>query len=411
VAMSDDEIDRYLHAVGCEWTISGYWGRYLGLEGTILQVPNAYAHRAALNRLVPVLAPMLPFVRVLWVLVGMPLFALGFAVRWMLAGGWGPRVALPSPVYLHASSDRNLGVVPPAAGRPDVVLVLPFRDGAPPGPWATNRVDLRQITSRTSVVRAALASVRSAWRLLRSADRERVLFTYSAPRWFWVNEALERAAPASLWISNHVDRWAALATSLPATRVTIVQHGNLGHRDSRTGERLVAALPAPLPRIERVFFTNPGAVVDFTAAITGPGPRFEQIAVGLRTEPWPLTAPDACRVLIVGHPSAQRAVASLITQLRRHAGTAVMVAYRPHPTERTPFVLPRVESDWVRWLETGEVVPETDVVVSYGSSVTAELLEATGASLVRWDPNDPASVQETIDVLVALVCHAASAGG
>jgi hypothetical protein len=65
----------------------------------------------------------------------------------------------------------------------------------------------------------------------------------------------------------------------------------------------------------------------------------------------------------------------------------------------------------VRWLETGEVVPETDVVVSYGSSVTAELLEATGASLVRWDPNDPASVQETIDVLVALVCHAASAGG
>lgn len=408
-ATSDDAIDRYLHAVGCEWAISGFWGRYLGLDGAILQVPNAYAHRDAVARVAPIVVPLLPIVRVLWVVVGLPLLALGFVLRWTLAGGWGARVALPSPVYLHASNDRNVGVVPVAAGRPDTALVLPFRAGAL-GPWATRRIDLRQVTSRASVVRAAVAGVRAGWRLLASRERTRALFTYSGPRWFWVHEALDRAAPASLWISNHVDRWAALATALPTTRVTLVQHGDLGHRDARSGERLIAALSAPLPRVERVFVTDPAAIADFETAITGRGPRFERIALGLRTEAWPRTVPNACRVLVVGHPDAQPAMGRLIAELRMRAGASVMVAYRPHPTERRPVALPRVEPSWMRWLETGEVVPETDVVVSYGSSVTAELLEATGASLVHWDPNDPASVDATIDALVARVRDAVPAG-
>ncbi len=403
MATSCDAIDRYLHAVGCEWAISGFWGRYLGLDGAILQVPNAYAHRAAVARVAPVVVPLLPLLRVLWVVIGLPLLALGFVLRWTLAGGWGPRFALPSPVYLHASNDRYVGVVPVAAGRPDAALVLPFRSGAPPGSWATRRIDLRQVTSRGSVVRAALASVRAGWCLLAGRDRARVLFTYSGPRWFWVHEALDRAAPGSLWISNHVDRWAALATALPATRVTVVQHGDLGHRDARSGERLVAALPAPLPRIERVFITDPSAAADFEVAITGRGPHFERIALGLRTEPWPRSLPSACRLLVVGHPDAQPAMGRLIAELRARLGKAVMIAYRPHPTERRPVALPRVQSAWVRWLETGEVVPETDVVVSYGSSVTAELLEATGALLVHWDPNDPASVEATVDTLVGRV--------
>lgn len=410
MATSDDAIDRYLHAVGCEWAISGFWGRYLGLDGAILQVPNAYAHRDAVARMAAVVVPLLPILRVLWVLVGLPMLALAFVLRWTLSGGWGPRVALPSPVYLHASNDRNVGVVPVAAGRPGTALVLPFRAWPPPGQWATRSVDLRALTSRASVVRAACASVRAGWRLLASRDRERVLFTYSGARWFWVHEALDRAAPASLWISNHVDRWAALATALPATRVTVVQHGDLGHHDARSGERLVAALPAPLPRVERVFVTDPVAITDFETAITGRGPRFVHIAVGLRTEAWPRTAHGACRVLVVGHPDANPAMGRLIAELRARAGTSVMVAYRPHPTERRPVALPRVELSWVRWLETGDVVPETDVVVSYGSSVTAELLEATGASLVHWDPNDPASVEATIDALVARVRGAVPAG-
>ena len=411
MARSEDMIDRYLHAVGCEWAISGFWGRYLGLEGAILQVPNAYAHRAAVARIAPLVVPLLPIVRVLWVVAGLPLLALAFVLRWTLAGGWGQHVALPSPVYLHSSNDRNVGVVPAAAGRPEAALVLPFRAGAPPGPWATRRIDLRQVTSRASVVRAAFASLRAGWRLLVGCNRARVLFTYSAPRWFWVHEALEREAPSSVWISNHVDRWAALATALPTTRVTIVQHGNLGHTDARSGERLVAVLPTPLPRVERVFVTDSAAVADFETAITGRGPRFERIALGLRAEAWPRTAPGACRVLVVGHPDAQPAMGRLIAELHARAGASVMVAYRPHPRERRPVALSRVDPSWVRWLETGEVVPEADVVVSYGSSVTAELLEATGASLVHWDPNDPASVAATIDALVSRVRDVVPAGG
>lgn len=401
MASERDAIDRYVRAVGCEWAISGFWGRYLGLDGALLQVPNGYAHRAALLRIAPMLVPLLPVVRLLWLLVGLPLMAVGFALRWSLRGGWVSAVPLPSPLYLHASNDRNVGAVPEAAGRPTVALVLPFRKGAGPGAWATRCIDLRAISTRASVVRAAVASVRAGWRLMRAGQGERVLFSYSAPQWFWVHEALDRAAPDSLWVSNHVDRWIALVTSLPASRTTIVQHGDLGHLDARTGTRWLATLPAPLPRIERIFVTDAAAAADFEAAICGPGPRFERIVLGLRAEAWPVVVPGACRILIVGHPDAQPAMGHVIAEVSARCGPSAMFAYRPHPTERRPVTLPRVESASVRWLETGEIVPVVDVVVSYGSSVTGELLDATGATLVHWDPNDPASVDQTVETLVA----------
>ena len=403
MSTTPDAIDRYLNAVEYEWAICGFWGRYLGLDGPILQIPNAFTYRNALTRAAPILVPLLPIVRLAWIGIGLPILAIAFTLRWTLAGGWESRTRLPSTLYLHASNDRNLAFVPTEAGRPNTALVLPFRNAAMPGAWATRFVDLRKVSTRTNVVRAAVASVRAGWRLFAGPHADRVLFTYSAPHWFWVHQALENSAPASLWISNHVDRWAALATALPETRVTIVQHGDLAHLDARTSKRLLPVLPVPLPHVERVFVTDSGAVADFERAITGPGPLFERIALGLRTEAWSPVVVGTLRVLVVGHPAAHASIGRLIADVRARAGATVVVAYRPHPTERRPVSLPGVDSGWVRWLETSEVVPEVDIVVSYGSSVTKELIEATGATLVRWNPNDPVSVEATIDALAGRV--------
>lgn len=375
--------------------MSRFWGRYLGLPEPLLQVPNGYTRRALLVRVAPVAVPLLPLLEVGWALLGLPVFALAFAVRWALGAGWGGAATVPPTLYLHASNDRNVGFVPASMGRPAAALVLPFRSAPPPGGWASQRIDLRQVTTRGSVFKAAFSSVRAAWRLLRRGDRDRVLFTYSAPRWFWVYEALQHAPPKSLWISNHSDRWAALAASFEGTRVTMVQHGALAHRDLSTGERLLPTLHEPLPGIERVFVTDEESERDFQIAITGPSPHFELIRLALRSEPWPQESKKACRVLVVGHPAAQRATGSLIAGVLADTRGAAVFAYRPHPTEGRPVRLPNVDAADIRWLDTGEVVPEVDIVVSYGSSVTEEIVHATGGALLYWEPNAPESLETT----------------
>ncbi len=398
-----DAIDRYHLAISREAELSSFWGRYFALGDVLLDVPNGFAHHARLLRYARAVRILLVVVRPAWVFVGLPMLSVLWALRWSLASGWGREATVPGRVYLCASNDRNMSFVPSDSGRPSAAILLPWRRGPVPGRWATSRIDLRAISTRWSVWRAAWLSMRAGIRLWRSPDRHTALFTYTAPAWFWVYDALRNAALESVWISNHVDRWASLVTSLPGVPVTMVQHGDLGHHDVGSGVRLVPRLARTLPNVERVFVTDAGAVDDFITAVTGVGPTFSRIELAMRVVPWVDASHVGYRVLIIGHPDAHAAIGRLIRDIHANAGGAVHFAYRPHPTEMPPVVLPYVSGEWVTVTATDDTVPEVDVVVSYGSSVTGEIVAATGADLVHWDPNDANSAQLTVQVLTARI--------
>ncbi len=396
-----DAIDCYRLAISREVELSSFWGKYFLLDGALLDVPNGFSHHALLLRFAPVFRILMVLARPGWVFAGLPILAAAWALRWSLAAGWGQKVAATGPVYLHASNDRNMSFVPSDDGRPATAITLPWRQSSVPGAWATSCIDLRRISTRTSVWRAAWWSVRAGFRLWRSPERRTVLFTYSAPNWLWVYDALRSTARDSVWISNHVDRWASLATSLPGVRVTVVQHGDLGHLDVRSNTRLVPRLTHRLPHVERVFVTDAASIDEFIGSVTGNGPEFSRIELGMHVVPWADAMIDVRRVLIIGHPDAQAAIGRLIRDVSARVAGAVMFAYRPHPTEARPVVLPFVAAERVTITSTGNTVPAVDVVVSYGSSVTSEIISATGAALVHWDPNDAQSAQDTVDAIAS----------
>ncbi|MES3032820.1 MAG: hypothetical protein V4813_02345 [Gemmatimonadota bacterium] len=394
-----DAIGRYRLALEREAELSAFWGRYLGLDARLLQIPNGFIHHRRVLAIAPLLRVALPVFGVLWALVGLPLLAMTWALRWTCTGGWPRRLGLPPVVYLHASNDRNLAFVPAAADRPNAALTLPWRANAPPGPWALERIDLRAVSSRAMVWRAAWLGVCAAVQTLFSTERARVLFTYSAPTWMWVHEVLATAPMRTIWMSNHVDRWASLATSFPGVDAIIVQHGDLAHWDVATDTRIVPTLTTKLTAVARVFVTDAESIDDFVAAVTGPSPEFTRIELGMRSEPWSV-APGVTRLLVIGHPDAQDAVARLLRALEERAVGGFAVAYRPHPTESRPVVLPQVAMERVSITDGGSVVPHADVVLSYGSSVTGEIVRATDAILVRWNPNDVASIDTAVEAVL-----------
>ncbi len=399
---SRDAIDCYREAIAREVELSSFWGRYFGLAGALLDVPNGFAHHALLLRFAPLFHAVMGLARAGWAFIGLPMLAVGWAIRWSLAPGWGPSVTAPTRVYLHASNDRNVSFVP-AEDRPSTAITLPWRPSPAPGAWATTRIDLRALTARGSVWRAAWESIRAGLQLWFSPDRHAVLFTYSAPSWFWAAGALRGAGLESVWISNHVDRWASLATSIPGVRATMVQHGDLGHLDVKSGTRLVPRLTTPLRGVEQVFVTDAGSIDDFIASVTGEGPVFTRIELGMQVVPWADVPHGVRRVLIIGHPDAQPAMGRLVRDVDARVGDAVRFAYRPHPTEARPVVLPFIQAERVTVTSGGDTVPAVDVVVSYGSSVTGEIVAATGAHLVHWDPNDAESARAAMEEVVSCV--------
>jgi hypothetical protein len=403
-----DGIARFRLALQRETEISSFWGRYLGLHGRLLDIPNGFARREVVLRFAPLLRQILPLAGVVWALVGLPLYVVVWAIRWSLADGWGERISLPSVFYLQASNDRNLAYLSDESGRPNVALTLPWWRGAKPAAWATTCIDLRQVSSRAAIWRAAWASVQAGFGILMSADNGSVLFTYSGPGWMWAHEVLDTAQPTQVWISNHVDRWASLVSSFPATRVVMVQHGDLAHWDARQSVRLVPRLSEPLAHVERVFVTDDVSIDDFIGAITGPGPEFSRISRGILVEAWPVTSSAVKRVLVIGHPGAHGAIGRVIVELAARSADRMKFAYRPHPTEARPVKLPLADVSSYVITATADTVPAADIILSYGSSVTGEVVRATGAVLVLWDPNDPDGVRDAVDAVLVAASSAQS---
>jgi hypothetical protein len=392
-------VDAYVLALGREYEISSFWGRYLGLDGVLLNIPNGFAHAAVVARFSQILRIGLRIAAIPWIVVGLPVLAVMWAVRESMLAGWPLKEALPSRVYLHASNDRNLARVATDTGRPTTALVLPWHQTPPLGAWATRVINLRACSSRTTLWQSARLSIAAGWSLLWSRRTDLALFTYSAPQWFWVYLTLMRSAIQDVWISNHVDRWASLADSLPNASTTIVQHGDLGHSDLRSQQRLVPALSQRLRRVQHVVLARETDRDDFLRAVVANVPRFSTVDSGLRSEAWP-QADGHFRVLVVGHQSAQTAILGVMRAVTERITGRVAFAYRTHPTEVFPTGIAVSPSALFVVTPPDERVPTVDLVLSYASSVTPEIVQATNAPLVLWDPNDTESHARAVSAVL-----------
>ena len=379
-------IERYLYAVDMEYALTCFWGKWaFNFSNRLQQIPQGFTCGKLLLRFSTILNPLMPLFCFGWVIIGMPLYTIIWTVSWLLSGGWNQRTTCPATVYIHASTDRYLSFVPREKGRPSVAIVLPFRKTSTIGSWPDELVDLRAITTRTTIIRAAVLSIRATIRLFFSGQTKKVLFTYTAPNWFWVDDALETVSPTSIWMSNHYDRWAALATSRPNSSVTIVQHGLLRQMDYRTGENVIYKLQSILPNIKRVFVLDEQSIAEFKAAITGEGPEFIKIKSKLNIVPWKRLHPQQLRVFVIGSPRIKNKTILLAQNLLYELPGNVAIAYRPHPCEPQPVIFPEFENNLVKVVPPDDTVPEMDVILDYGSSFAGEIVAATGAKLIGWN--------------------------
>jgi hypothetical protein len=390
--------DAYAAAVASESTTSAYWGKYGGLDGELLTIPNGFGYT---DRILAVKRPLelaLPLLRIMWAVVGMPIFATAWALRWTFTSGWGrSAAAVPPTLYMHSSADHHMLALPSGVARPEVALVLPFLRGAAPSRWSTRGLDLRGVGSRSTLWRAVGAAVAATWRLMWANRWGDLLFTYTAPQWFWVRYTLERLPVHSLWVSNHIDRWAVLAASLPGVAATIVQHGSLRHTDPSTGLEMITPTPLRLRQVERVFVIDENERALFEAHVTGPGPTFERITPGIRAVPILDKSATAVRILVIGHAIHRGEIDAILTGIGERVEREMKIAYRPHPTEVRPIRLAGNALSRAVVVDEPDLVPEVDAVLSYPSSVTERVIAATGALLIEWDPAQPHAIPLVID--------------
>jgi hypothetical protein len=383
-----------MYAVELEYSLTKFWGeKECGFSTSLVQIPNGFEYSKYLAKYASVLNLLMPIIRLAWIIIGMPFFTIVWALRWIFSTGWRESLELPETVYLYSSTDRHLSYVPASVSRPSVALILPFRKSIP-GSWVDNCIDLRSVTTRYDILRASILSIKATLHLFFSNQSNQVLFSYSALNWFWVNEAFKNSATQSVWISNHYDRWTALVTTLPNINVTIVQHGQLAKTDYSTEKRILYTLNAPLSNVERVFVLDKQSINDFKLAVTGSDPDFELISPNLRVVPWDRDFLQQIRLLVIGCPLAQRALSSLIPELLSAFHDRIVIAYRPHPREKLPINLPYGKQ--VQIIPADETIPDADIVLDYGSSLTEEVVLATGATVFIWIPADFKSIRTVV---------------
>jgi hypothetical protein len=402
MASRNAEIRRHYHdAMAREQEVNQSWGRYLGFSAAAMLLPNVFAIprlRRTPEWIRFIIAPGI----LLWCVVIQPLRTLVALVKHLGAVTSAATLTWsPTSVYLDSSNDRNLGFIPrDAENFPEAVVLLPFRRRRPNRIHGVAHIDLAQLSTVTTLLRAAWLSVSTAVAMPFGSARARGLFSYTAFPWFWTYLALMRSGVTRIWISNHYDRWTSLVASLPGAEVVIVQHGALAHTDDASGAKVYADLSAKIPNVRAVYVTTISAVEEFQRYIDGRDVRFTRFTPALESTPWRAVGGRVLKVLVLGHSTTGEVMDRAMTHLLQRHGASVDLAYRYHPTEAR-----RVSAGLAKvWrLQPDGRVPMADVVLTYGSSVTDEIVASTGARVLTWNPNDADSVANALEQLRAML--------
>jgi hypothetical protein len=379
-------ISAYRQAIYLEWVRERTDYRWFGIHGVLSHIPRVIA-LPSLKRLEYALTILMPFAKLIWLTVVAPIFFASQGARYATTHLLLSRRRLVAKsIYLGTSSADTLQYVGSATpGFPEVMVVSPFRGSIEAKIHPTvPRVDLMELCGPWTCVRAVLYAIIVNWTLLASTSRKYIWWGFTAFQWYATYFVLYDLKLEQIWVSNHYDRWLSLATAIKGASATIVQHGSLMQGGSHA---IAFSFEPKIKNVSNIYVFDDRSKELFGSFIDCAAVRFVLLERGIGVQEWRQGAMGRSKVLIIGSSGNLRFFESLIDRLLKRFPGRLDIGIRHHPLQRKRVRTLEGRECWQ--LTSQEPIPLADVVVSYGSTLDADIERLTDAKIVSyaWRPD------------------------
>tara|TARA_R110002096_G_scaffold410190_1_gene609767 strand:+ start:20272 stop:21483 length:1212 start_codon:yes stop_codon:yes gene_type:complete len=370
----------YFKAFDNEISISEFAGAHYGKSEEHFWIPNNAVVNKKYCFVIFCLSKLYYFIVLLW-LFAMPVI---FIIEYIK---WGKNVAKKhnpkfKDVFLYSSIGSNFNYIKrETEDYPTSGIILPWvRVGNIPSDISL--IDICDISSPKIFFKSCTLAYLVTLQAMSDPKRiKRTLYTYTALRWFFVRLTLESYAFNSIWLTNHYDRWVVLLDSIAVEKRVMVQHGSL--IDFSQPVPVTYTMQNKLRASWVLHLYNEDEYPVFCKCIFISPPEVKAFEVEISIDR------SLCRglksILVLGNPRLQDKLMTAVKLLKKIHGQDLMVAYRPHPRESISALIKQSKKlDFIINADQKRI-PETSIVLSYGSSLDELLLNYYPAKIINFD--------------------------
>jgi hypothetical protein len=278
------------------------------------------------------------------------------------------RKNLPDNIYLNLSDSKFFNFIETnKKNYPNAVIQSPFYKKNLNENFVVENISLYEITSIIHLCKAFIFSFISPFYFIYKGHYKLISFTYTSFSWYWLYFTINENSLKSIWFSNHYDQWTYLFDNFNnIEKKYLIQHGNMEYYDNSNDSIVFPNFKDKLMQIDKIFVINDESINYFKKYINNKKLQFEIIDSKLSIKKWPKNFISTFKILLIGHENEIKFHRELIVAILNNHNEDI--AYKLHPRQFTTINnLPL----WV--ISDREVVPDVDIVISYGSTLDNEI--------------------------------------
>jgi len=271
--------------------------------------------------------------------------------------------------FLLAYSARAAQIIPTITSiQPDCIMTVPWEKVDVVG----YKISFFSLLSLKDAFYVLLLAITSVYKFNLTTDREWILQTYTAFRWFSIRVAINKIK-GEFFIAEHFDRWAVLTDcyieslileSYEQSKLQLIQHGILKDIEMK-GQKII--LPYRLKNVSKLWVYDEYSKDYFISFILDTlGNNFDVKYFSSNIDLIEIDNNFKKSVMFIGHPACENFHINILSEMQK---MGIYCIYKPHPKNASSKKV--YMQDWFV-VEQKDYFPKVDLLISYPSTLVQE---------------------------------------
>lgn len=389
----------YFESIQIEYEHDLLYHNYFSSYEYIRLLPKPFTFQKYLNNFDKFLNLIIPLVIPFWVFLLHPIIVFILFVKYFVTSLVYKKIIVDDSIYLDASDSKYFSTIDKKdPDFPKTVINIPFKKTKSIPIEGLQNVNFFSLTNLLLIIKSVIYSIAVIWHFFKTPNRKMIFYSYMSFKWFLVYFTLNNTKIKSVWISNHHDRWTGLTTNLDEVFVTLVQHGQLYFYDHVNKVKLLHSFSKKINRIKKIYVTDNISKKYFKSYIENNDLKFSTMKSNLELISWRPIRPLIHKILIIGNHIQMSFQMKISNELYRKYGTNIDVCYKYHPRQTN-----QITNNSIWEIQKDNIIPEADIVISYGSSIDHEIEQIINCKLVYYDYLDKNGLSQLMSEINNLI--------
>jgi len=393
-----DSFISYKKAIEFEFNQELLYKNLFKVSGKSTFIPRSFVYKEFFIKYASLIDLIYWPLVLVWNILLQPAFSTYSFIKLLPSVIFTKRKSLSDNLYIELSDIKYFTFIDKKdKNYPTQRLICPFYKTGNRFQSDLNVIKFEEVISISTYLNSYIKCIIFSWNLLFSNYYLKSLYSYTCFSYFLVYDLLKIKKVKNIWLTNHYDRWVVLASTINGTNTILVQHGQLDYYNVNDGKNYKSVFPFKLKNINTIYTQNTYSIELYKDFVSEANCNFKLVESKVNFIEWRALQLNKIKVLFIGHSNDALFHSKLIEKLLSLFGNHIDIAYKYHPLQ-----IRKIANENIWHITAGLLIPISDIVISYGSSIDAEFKVIRSSVVYNYSYEDNTNFDKVFNEILRL---------